>query len=155
MCTRFDNKNLFESYLKSGINLFLGAGFSVLAKNKENQDLPIGNQLANELMQKFDLQGEFSLPQVATILENTRREEFYNYLKRRFEIGNFDKRYLYISNLKIKSIYTTNIDNLVFEIFKNNENKYCSYSGRQNNIIVCISNIYKMRRILNFDRHVL
>ena len=30
---RIDNKNTFERALSSGINLFLGAGFSILAKD--------------------------------------------------------------------------------------------------------------------------
>lgn len=52
-----------------------------MAKNKENQNLPIGNQLANELKQQFNLPGDFTLPQISTILEKTKRDDFYNYLK--------------------------------------------------------------------------
>ena len=99
---RFDNRNAFENYLKSGINLFLGAGFSVLAKNKEDQNLPIGDQLTNELKQKFELNGEFTLPQLSTILDKTKRDDFYAYIKKRFTTGNFDERYLYINKLNIK-----------------------------------------------------
>ncbi len=124
MIVRFDNKNIFENYLKSGINLFLGAGFSVLAKNKENQDMPVGEQLANELKQHFQLHGDFTLPQLSTILENTRRNDFYAYIKKRFTTGIFDERYLNINLLNIKSIYTTNIDDLIFQIFNKSENKY-------------------------------
>lgn len=130
---RFDNRNAFENYLKSGINLFLGAGFSVLAKNKEDQNLPVGNQLANELKQKFGLNGEFTLPQLSTILDKTKRDDFYAYIKKRFTTGNFDERYLYINKLNIKSIYTTNIDDLIFNIFEGSDCKYLNdvtHNGR-------------------------
>jgi hypothetical protein len=48
-------------------------------------------------------------------------------------IGDFDEKYLCIEKLSIKSIYTTNIDNLIFEIFKKFESKYLnevSHNGR-------------------------
>ncbi|KAA6317013.1 hypothetical protein EZS27_032770, partial [termite gut metagenome] len=139
---RFDNKNIFEDYLRSDINLFLGAGFSVLAKNRENQDLPIGNQLANELKQTFNMEGEFTLPQIATILERTKRDDFYSYLKKRFSVGDFDKRYLQIARLQKKSIYTTNIDNLLFKIFENRSDKYLnevSHNGKITNDISAVN----------------
>ena len=133
MTTRFDNKNVFEDYLKSGINLFLGAGFSVLAKNKEDQNMPVGNQLAKELKQQFGLSGEFTLPQISTILENTKRDDFYNYIRKRFMTGEFDERYLNIAHLPIKSIYTTNIDDLIFKIYERTDSKYLndvSHNGK-------------------------
>lgn len=144
MTIRFDNKNVFENYLKSGINLFLGAGFSVLAQNKEGKSLPIGNQLTNELKQHFGLTGEFTLPQISTILENTKRDDFYDYIKKRFKVGVFDERYLTINNLNICSIYTTNIDDLIYNIFEPSKNKYLndvSHNGK----------IYKDISVVNYS----
>ena len=40
----------FKNALRDGINLFLGAGFSVLAKNKANDTLPLGNKLKKMLI---------------------------------------------------------------------------------------------------------
>ena len=44
-----ENENNFRSALSKGINLFLGAGFSVLAKNKDGSHLPLGEGLKDEL----------------------------------------------------------------------------------------------------------
>lgn len=123
---RFDNKAIFEKTLHDGINLFLGAGFSVFAKNLEGHSLPIGSELANELGKYFEIKGDFNLPQIATILENTKRAEFYLYLKKRFSIGYFDPRYSILKKINIKSIYTTNIDDLIFKIYENSNDKYIS-----------------------------
>ena len=35
-----EEQHTFEAVLKTGISLFLGAGFSVLAKDKQGKDLP-------------------------------------------------------------------------------------------------------------------
>ena len=133
---RFDNKNLFENQYKFGINLFLGAGFSVNAYSMGDKNLPIGNALAEDLKNHFNLNLDLSLPQLSTILENTKREEFYEYLKSRFIITDFDRRYLNIDRLNPKSIYTTNIDNLIQEIYKHVPNKYINdvtYNGESYN----------------------
>lgn len=133
---RFDNKQLFESQLFKGINLFLGAGFSVNAKNISGSDLPIGNSLVNELKNHFNLNLGLSLSQISTILENSKREEFYSFLKTKYTVGDFDKRYLNIEKLKPKSIYTTNIDDLIHKIYDKIEDKYINdvtYNGESFN----------------------
>jgi len=133
---RFDNKNLFENQYHAGINLFLGAGVSVNAKSKDGRNLPVGNALAEELKKHFDLKLDLPLPQLSTILENTKRAEFYNFLKQRYTIGEFDKKYIYIDKLNPKSIYTTNIDNLIQEVYKKIPDKYINdvtYNGESYN----------------------
>lgn len=133
---KFDNKNLFENQYKLGINLFLGAGFSVNSFSKESKKLPVGNTLAEELKTYFDLKLDLPLAQLSTILENTKRAEFYHFLKLRYTIGNFDKKYLNIDKLNPKSIYTTNIDNLIQEIYKEIPDKYINdvtYNGESYN----------------------
>lgn len=50
----FDAQALFESSLKNdGINLFLGAGFSVLSSNLNGEKLPLGEGLKNSLINSF------------------------------------------------------------------------------------------------------
>lgn len=46
---RFDCKHTLIESMHSGINLFVGAGFSVHAKNKIGLTLPIGSELIKEL----------------------------------------------------------------------------------------------------------
>lgn len=152
---QFENQNLFENSLKEGVNFFLGAGFSVLAKNRNNLPLPIGNGLCEELKSEFSIQGDFNLPQISTILENTRRIEFYGFLKKRFSIGNFDKRYLILDSFNIKSIYTTNIDDLVHNIFEKSKKKYIndvSHNGTVINDTTSIDYSALHGCILNDDR---
>lgn len=121
---RFDNKATFENSINNGINLFLGAGFSVHAKNLNGESFLIGNDLANELKKVFNINGDFNLSQIATILENSKRQEFYKYLVEKFTVGEFDQRYASITKLNIKSIFTTNIDNLIFKIYEKCKDKY-------------------------------
>ena len=110
----------FEHALKNGINLFVGAGFSLLAKDVNNTFMPTGTQLSKELAEKFNLE-EYPLPQISTILEATRKREFYEYLTNRFTVSSFDTLYYNILNVNIKSIYTTNIDNLIPKIYESNK----------------------------------
>lgn len=133
---RFDNKNLFEKQYKDGINLFLGAGFSVNAYSKNGIKLPVGNALADELKKHFELNLDLPLSHLSTILENTKREDFYAYLKLRYTVVDYDKKYLGIDKLNPKSIYTTNIDNLIHEIYKVIPNRYINdvtYNGESYN----------------------
>lgn len=121
---RFDNKATFENALKKGINFFLGAGFSVFAKDKNGEGLMIGSDLLAGIKKKFEISGNYSLPQIATILESKNRQEFYIYLKEKFTVGDYDLRYNCLHKFKVNSFYTTNIDDLVFKIYENCKDKY-------------------------------
>ena len=74
-------KNTFERALRTGINLFVGSGFSILSKDSEGRPLPTGGELANELATVFGMSSALKLAQIATILENQRKDDFYNYLR--------------------------------------------------------------------------
>lgn len=115
-----ENKNLFDHALKTGVNLFLGSGFSVLSKDREGRNLPIGSDLARDLSDAFGKPRNFSLPQISSILEATRKVDFYKYLKERFVVGTFDPLYTNLFKIKVKSIYTTNIDDLILKIYFSN-----------------------------------
>jgi len=110
-------KNTFERALRTGINLFVGSGFSILSKDSEGRPLPTGGELANELATVFGMSSALKLAQIATILENQRKDDFYNYLRSRFDVRDFDERYKILDKIKIKTIFTTNIDNLIHKIF--------------------------------------
>ena len=45
-------KNTLEKHLKSGVNLFTGAGFSTYAES-QGLNLPVGDALKNEIIAKF------------------------------------------------------------------------------------------------------
>ena len=119
---RFDSPNLFLDALKNGISLFCGAGFSILACDSNRNNLPVGNDLLNELKKKFEYVSNYSnLPRACTKIKNSDKGSFYDFLEKRFAVANFDPLYLEILNVNIKSIYTTNIDDLFYKIFSNSK----------------------------------
>lgn len=109
---------------KNGINLFTGAGFSVLAKDKTGKSLPLGLELKNELAEKFNQPNSLDLAQLCTIIEAITPEKLKKYLTERFEVIEYDRKYDVLKTINIKSIFTTNIDNLIVKIFSNSEDHY-------------------------------
>jgi hypothetical protein len=114
-----ENQNSLEHALYQGINLFVGAGFSILAKDETGRALPLGCKLAEELAEYFGKPKYYPLPQLCSILTSTVEESFYDYLTNRFTVKYVDPLYYNLQKINIKSVYTTNIDNLIFEIYKN------------------------------------
>lgn len=110
----------FLQALREPVNLFVGAGFSVLSCDREGRPLPTGSKLAAELIEHFDV-GHLSdvpLPQLCTIISRSRRDELRSYLMERFTVTQYDERYHAIERLRLRNIFTTNIDNLLHEVFK-------------------------------------
>lgn len=50
---KIENEHSLKEAFRSGVNLFVGAGFSIDAKNKKGDKLPLGKNLALELCEKF------------------------------------------------------------------------------------------------------
>ncbi|MCU1302938.1 MAG: hypothetical protein JWQ87_3222 [Candidatus Sulfotelmatobacter sp.] len=109
-----------------GINLFAGAGFSVLANDKHGRSLPVGNTLKDELLAFFRMVDakRLDLAQVCAMLEATQADAFRSFLKARFSVVTFDSRYEAIWSLPIKTIFTTNIDDLFFRIYEKSDTHY-------------------------------
>ncbi len=120
------NEHLLANYFKSGINLFLGAGFSISAFDKNKKPLPAGSALKDELLSYFKLDSlsNLSLSQISTILESEKKDHFYQFLRDRFTVSSFNELYKNICELKIRSIFTTNIDDLIYKIYTNDPNYY-------------------------------
>lgn len=87
------NQNFLEHALSTGINLFVGAGFSILAHDTCGRKIPLGNALRDELSEKFGKSRAFSLAQISTIMEVSDKDNFQKYLTERFTIGDYDPRY--------------------------------------------------------------
>ncbi len=118
------NENTFKAALNNGLNLFVGSGFSTLATDSDGRNLPVGLRLGHELTELFNLPEGLTLSQIATILNSNSRDDFHSYLKNRFTVSGFDDRYRTIERLLISSIFTTNIDNLIHELYKNSKKFY-------------------------------
>jgi hypothetical protein len=122
------NENTFRRALEQGVNLFLGAGFSVLADDRKGRPMPTGSDLKAELVAEFalrDVDG-LDLSQIATILQSDQRAEFDQFVRRRFRVDRFDERYECLDRLNVKTIFTTNVDDLVHQIYAESSTHYAS-----------------------------
>lgn len=126
MSIQIEEKNTFDNALRTGISMFLGAGFSVLAKDKQGNNLPCGSELLEELKEKFSrIQSFNDLSKVSTVLDKSmEKDEFKEFLTNRFTVNEYDKLYENITQINIKNIFSTNIDDLIFNIWKNDNQSY-------------------------------
>lgn len=119
---RIEEEATLKSVLKSGVSLFLGAGFSVLSKDIDKINLPVGNKLLEELNEKFNYNFNNLSKLCTTLYASQRRDSYINYLTRRFSVDYYDELYNSLLKINLNNIYTTNIDNLVPLIWNKNEN---------------------------------
>lgn len=121
MDIQIEEKNTFDNALRTGISLFLGSGFSVLAKDKQGNTLPCGSGLLKELKEKFPKIAPFNdLSKVSTVLEKSMdKEKFKEYLSNRFTVNEYSDGYGGLAKINIKNIFSTNIDDLIFKIWEN------------------------------------
>lgn len=121
-----ENEYTFRQILAQGINLFIGSGFSILAKDKKNRTLPVGSSLASEIISRFKVPhlSHLSLLQICTIIETTNRDELYSYFRNRFSVESFDRRYSVLTRLNIKNIFTTNVDDLIYKIYSHSHKHF-------------------------------
>lgn len=96
-----ENEYSLQTSFREGINLFVGAGFSIHAKDCENKNLPLGQELAKELAFRFN-KTQYDLVRISTLLEKTVRSEFYAYLIQRFSVKEFDPSYNALNKINIK-----------------------------------------------------
>lgn len=109
--------------MHSGINLFVGAGFSVHAKNNIGLTLPIGSELIKELHTHVG-PGLDDLAKYCSVMERKKKKDLTNYLTERFKVHEFDPCYLNLNLINLKGIYTTNIDDLIPQIIKKSNSRY-------------------------------
>jgi hypothetical protein len=120
-----ENEPRFREALRGSVNLFLGAGFSVLAKGKGGL-LPVGSDLATELRAKFhvDPDERLTLGQLSTVLARKNSDELDEFLRWRYGVEAFDERYSVLPRMRIAAIFTTNIDNLVGHLYAGSTRYY-------------------------------
>lgn len=120
---RIDFKETLIQAMKKGINLFVGSGFSLYAKDSNGKTLPTGSELLKELQEILG-PGQNDLARYCTIMERKNRSVLYNYLTSRFHVSSFDDCYNNLNLINLKGVYTTNIDDLVPQIVAKNQNRY-------------------------------
>ena len=125
MAINIKRENTFKIHLKTGIDLFLGAGFSVLSKNSDDDFLPCGMELLDEIKSEFPKIKNFSdLSKASTVLEKSMEKDKYKkFLTHRFTVASYDALYEKIMRINISNIFTTNIDDLIFKIWEEGEDE--------------------------------
>lgn len=116
------NKNTLINAMKTGINIFVGAGFSLYAYDKCNKKLPTGKELAKELQEAFNVKSS-NLSIISTILQKKSKAEFKSFLTERFTVKHYESFYENLNLVNVKSVFTTNIDNLVPKIVSASNSK--------------------------------
>lgn len=121
---RFDKEVLFkELVMQSGMNLFLGAGFSVYSYNGNEESLPLGNLINKRLIELFDLNQDrnLNLSKTCQKIKRGNTELLEKILKETYTVKSFDRDYMALTRMPIKNIVTINIDNLIEKIFDDAE----------------------------------
>lgn len=121
---RFDKEVLFrELVTKHGMNLYLGAGFSVYAYNEEGKSLPLGNEINEELIELFalDKNRKFNLSKTCQKIKKDSEAMLEKVLKEKYTVKSFDREYMMLTRLPVKNIVTINIDNLLEKIYDDSE----------------------------------
>lgn len=116
------NKNTLIHAMKTGINIFVGAGFSLYAYDKCNEKIPTGRELAKELQKTFNVKSS-DLSMISTILQRKSKVEFKSFLTERFTVKDYEPFYENLNYVNVKSYFTTNIDNLVPKIVSASNSK--------------------------------
>ncbi len=112
--------------------LFLGAGFSFGAKLKSGVPIPLGNKLKEILIkdllkvsssdEEFEELCGYSLRQVCDYYEHSyAREGLLDFLTDMFSDITPTEQHYQLTNYSWKKIYTTNIDDLVEQIYAKNK----------------------------------
>lgn len=116
----------FKRALQEGINLFLGAGFSLGANDSSENPLPLGEELAVELNKEFNTSIDLPLARLCTILKTKSSKKLNDYLTSRLKVFSISPEYRYESlcKINIKNIFTVNVDDLIMYLFSGDKNKY-------------------------------
>lgn len=120
---KIEYEESFKNALISGINIFCGAGFSVGAKNINNEYLPLGNKLLEKLKDNFNNLGisiYSDLTKACTKIEKNDRSSFRKFIEQTYTVKEIDVstgyNYQILLEMPIKKIFTTNVDDLWFKI---------------------------------------
>ena len=121
-----ENEDSFLAEIRTGFNLFLGAGFSSDALDVQKRPLPTGGRLSEEICAHFrrpELAG-LPLDRLYAVIQSTNQSELNEFLVERLTVKSYSQQYDALANHRIRNIFTTNIDNLVEEIFRRRTDKY-------------------------------
>lgn len=111
-----DRESELREAIRSGLAgqavLFLGAGAAKDAKNKQNEALPVGQQLADALAQECGLGNGYALDAIAEhFIEKKSETSLINELRKRLNIADVGETLTLLGEMDWLRIWTTNYDN--------------------------------------------
>lgn len=147
------NEELFKQSLSKGINLLTGAGFSVLAKNRTEESLPLVPGLVGKICSEYDLKkySNRGLSWLSKQIKRNKAQEYNLFLKSLYSVENYDQRYECLSKINIKNILTTNIDNLAEKIFDNIDRQYLNDTKLHGVLDSSEINLYKLHGSVTYS----
>ncbi len=120
---KFEKEPLFRNLVSnSGMNLYLGAGFSVGATNGDGQKLPLGGQINETLIEMFSLDKDrgYELSKTCQKIKRDNEDALNRFLRETYTVKKYDDTYRLLPSLPIKNIVTLNIDNLIEKVYEDN-----------------------------------
>lgn len=125
MNTQIQYEEIFFDKVKAGINLFTGAGFSVLP-NPDGKHLPVAKDLAKKICDEFllpsTLASDLELVSMRARKKDARR--FDQFLRESYRVYDINSLYSAVNLMNIRTYITTNIDNLFQTIVEKDAEKY-------------------------------
>ena len=103
----FQKEALFKQLVSnSGMNLYLGAGFSTYAYNSDRESLPLGDDINKRLIDIFSLDKtrQFNLSKSCQKIKKDNKDALNRLLKETYSVKSYDERYAYLTSLPIKNI---------------------------------------------------
>ena len=101
--------------------LFLGAGFSFDAQNRRGMNIPVGTDFSKILWSFLGYTGDYDGTPLPTMFEaalGRKHSELQRLLNESFQCASLPEWYQIIPQLYWMRIYSTNVDNLVEEIYR-------------------------------------
>lgn len=123
MKINIDYENTFLKELSTGINLFTGAGFSVLP-GPDGKSLPTGAMLSTEICNLYGFPQMNDLEMISMRANNIDSKKLDSYLRGKFRVDSYNPLYNTLKKIKINNYITTNIDNLFQTIIESDNDKY-------------------------------
>lgn len=125
MFEKNDEEYLLRNLNRNNILLFLGAGFSSLASNLSNENLPLGMELSKKIWEFLGYTEEFDNSTLqdlyqALLASSKKKNEISEFLNRNLLVSSFPPIYDILAKPFWYRIYSLNIDNLIEEIYKKN-----------------------------------
>lgn len=116
----FENEDLILDGIKQGeYNLYLGAGATYQCNNRQNKNLPMGEELLKIIQSRFSKTAS-SLYQITKLVS---QEDLNNLFQEQFIVSKLSTAIERIPKFIWKRIFTLNIDNAIETAYKQSKNK--------------------------------